>query len=432
MVGLLAVSLLALVIPRADPFGAREGAVEILTDDAAPLQTTLQASVASIVAIAPPPFGVGNLLLFRISAWLYAQTYRGVYVHVPFEDDEFCETCGKHGACIRLYLASPTTVLGEGHTSWGAMTKGQQERWAELDCNRFTASLRTWRTKAARKSGNIAGSLESVPWYAARVAVANATRWERVFNLGSNEVAITDPAARLLHHYVKKAERMKPDDPLFQAKGNLIQSKHWGTGELGPGLLELVPRFVEVLKRKAAGRLQRPAYFKPEWINIAVHVRKGDLAQVESNGRHRSTSWSASLLTSVLGILAAHVPASLTRNVHVFGQGEESGYADFRRLGATLHLDSLVSRSDPVEAMAGMATADILIKSGSSFSDIACIYSDGVCVGEWDGQGVAPPHNMYKNVSSTAFRDALLDLRGMRAKSSKHGFKGITVWSPIV
>lgn len=117
-----------------------------------------------------------------------------------------------------------------------------------------------------------------------------------------------------------------------------------------------------------------PDHREPGRLNVAVHIRRGDVATMKSadqgNWRIRfvSLDWFARAMAM---IVAAHPGARPL--FHVYSQGQPEDFAD---LGGTfdlrLHLDS-----GDQESLFNMSRADILVMSPSTFSFLAAILNEG-------------------------------------------------------
>jgi hypothetical protein len=118
--------------------------------------------------------------------------------------------------------------------------------------------------------------------------------------------------------------------------------------------------------------------FGSQDLNIALHVRRGDVVQENGTLRHphRYTSNAASL--RVLDCVLEGVDkAGRQAEVHLFSDGDPAGFQDFADRGISVHVSG-----STFSAFHHLASADILIMAKSSFSYVAALLCDGIKVYE--------------------------------------------------
>lgn len=123
------------------------------------------------------------------------------------------------------------------------------------------------------------------------------------------------------------------------------------------------------------GRWQHlPDHREPGRLNVAVHVRRGDVAAMkardEGNWRERfvAPDWFARIMERVCDEHRGERPF-----FHVYSQGAAEEFADLaRRFDLRLHLDA-----GEQESLLNMSRADVLVMSPSGFSYLAAILSTG-------------------------------------------------------
>jgi hypothetical protein len=125
------------------------------------------------------------------------------------------------------------------------------------------------------------------------------------------------------------------------------------------------PKFLSELREGFVWR--QPLVFKPSSMSIAIHVRRGDVADAggmdeAQNWRITSDQWYFSLMKH----LKWHWPGA---DMHVFssleGRWQDSDFDSYRQKGATVHLDG-----DTTEVWAHFSSADVLVMAKSSFSHV--------------------------------------------------------------
>ena len=125
----------------------------------------------------------------------------------------------------------------------------------------------------------------------------------------------------------------------------------------------------------AHGRWQHlPVHHEPGRLNVALHIRRGDVAAMKSRDqgnwrlRFLGLDWFAGVLATVLENHRAERPL-----FHVYSQGQPDDFADLGRgFDLRLHLDA-----GDQESLFNMSRADVLALSPSTFSFLAAILSQG-------------------------------------------------------
>ena len=125
----------------------------------------------------------------------------------------------------------------------------------------------------------------------------------------------------------------------------------------------------------AHGRWQHlPVHHEPGRLNVALHIRRGDVAAMKSRDqgnwrlRFLGLDWFAGVMATVLENHRAERPL-----FHVYSQGQPDDFADLGRgFDLRLHLDA-----GDQESLFNMSRADVLALSPSTFSFLAAILSQG-------------------------------------------------------
>jgi hypothetical protein len=123
------------------------------------------------------------------------------------------------------------------------------------------------------------------------------------------------------------------------------------------------------------GRWQHlPEHREPGRLNVAVHIRRGDVVAMKSRGqgnwqqRFVGADWFANVMLRVLEEHRDERPL-----FHLYSQGGAEEFADLgSRFELRLHLDA-----GEQECLLNMSRADVLVMSPSGFSYLAAILSRG-------------------------------------------------------
>ncbi len=145
---------------------------------------------------------------------------------------------------------------------------------------------------------------------------------------------------------------------------------------------------IKALFEAAPKRCDDKTDFDNEKINLAVHIRRGDIRPEESKDfavtdkRWMNSEYYENVLEGVCGCLSKEQRDKL--EIYLFSQGNPDEYKAFERFG---HINYRMD-TDPVKSFLCMIRADILVTSKSSFSYKPALLSDGVriCPAEfWHG-----------------------------------------------
>lgn len=137
----------------------------------------------------------------------------------------------------------------------------------------------------------------------------------------------------------------------------------------------------------ATARQKDKLIYKDDCINIAVHIRRGDIVIGQQNQnagltkRWLTTAYYVQILERIIKVLQE---CNKKYQIYIFSQGEQS---DFPELSNIEHLTYCLDMP-PRESFLHMVRADILITSKSSFSYKPALLSKGIriCPGDfWHG-----------------------------------------------
>ena len=124
--------------------------------------------------------------------------------------------------------------------------------------------------------------------------------------------------------------------------------------------------------------------FRPEELNVAIHIRRGDIVIGQESGEQGLTKrW---LTMDYYTDIAKGISEKTEKKPHfyIFSQGTESEYKVFEKYGKVTYCLDMLER----ESFLHMVRADILVMSKSSFSYNPALLSDGIriCPSEfWHG-----------------------------------------------
>jgi hypothetical protein len=187
--------------------------------------------------------------------------------------------------------------------------------------------------------------------------------WEAFFNLGASEAPaaetsrerIVDFGPASFFHLLKLFVAMPPQNA---PDGALIP-------HFGPTVLA---EFRHKYRANKPQRLPRSGR-----LIVALHVRR-HVAHDADHPYAMSLPRMAQLLTTVERVVAT---TGSTCEVRVYSQGKVEEFSDFVRPGVTLHLDT-----DPLDSLAGLIDADLVILSRGSFSYVAGLLSEGIVIAD--------------------------------------------------
>ena len=198
-----------------------------------------------------------------------------------------------------------------------------------------------------------------------------AEKWRRFLNLGGG--ADTDPVPATWDLVL--CPRVLLPEHLEEA-GRVPQSRVLVRTVLPYKIVDQAPEMYELIQeelRSWYASSPKPAlYFQPEMLNVAVHVRRGDLMR----GPHRSRVIPNARYVRAMSEVRALFPNRAVA-FHIYSEGDERAgrkeFAEFLRISdAALHLNE-----DVFSTFHHLVSADVLILSRSSFSYLAGIYSRG-------------------------------------------------------
>ena len=204
-------------------------------------------------------------------------------------------------------------------------------------------------------------------------------KWEYLLGLGENEIAA---AAILKNSTIKKVRLPRFDcNKDLNLIGNIINS-YKNTAVIfllaqDQGYERQCDTFTDLSKKffTAPARKNDKLFYRPGNFNIAIHIRRGDVAAMKANDnanweqRWLNNDYYVSVLKQVLSVLPEHDKVQ----VYLFSQGNSADFPEFAGFN-NIHYCLDVNAYD---SFVHMAYADLLISSKSSFSYKPALISKG-------------------------------------------------------
>lgn len=200
----------------------------------------------------------------------------------------------------------------------------------------------------------------------------DAKEWEDFFNLGKSEIAIDDIDTGSLNVvYI--------DQPLFiRFKPNtlyVVQHCHSfaDSGSNARLYSNIVDRLVE--KYRSSPKEKDQLFNKSEKVNIAIHVRRGDVSETGIHSeRYTNNLHYKSLLNSLIKMLNE---LKIGSSIHLYSQGSAKDFYDLEDFNIHYHLDECVFTT-----FDNIVEADVIIMSKSTFSYTAALLSKAIIIYE--------------------------------------------------
>jgi len=207
-------------------------------------------------------------------------------------------------------------------------------------------------------------------------------KWEALLGFGENETTA--------HSLLKDRSFKKRRLPRFNSEkkeeitliANIIASykkkKVFFLLEQDQGYMEQCGTAASLSKKffMAAARQENKLFYDPRQLNIAIHIRRGDIVSMKqsnkSNWEQRwlNNDYYAAVLKNVLAALS--LPAKTA--IYIFSQGHENDFPEFKQFNG-IHYCLDVNAYD---SFVHLVYADILISSKSSFSYKPALISKGI------------------------------------------------------
>jgi len=188
-------------------------------------------------------------------------------------------------------------------------------------------------------------------------------KWEFFTNLGFNELAVgqmkLDKLDIVQVGHPREVKKIK--NTLY-----VITDCH-KFADRNPNLyFKLLPKF----QQKYAESAEKPdLYFDQSKINVAIHIRRGDVTQEDSK-RYTSNRF---VLSITKGISSTLKDLGEEPVFHIYSQGDEEKFVSLVEDGTVFHLNEC-----PFTTFHHMVSADVLVMAKSSFSCSAALFSNGI------------------------------------------------------
>ncbi|MEQ8995314.1 MAG: hypothetical protein RID53_02280 [Coleofasciculus sp. B1-GNL1-01] len=223
------------------------------------------------------------------------------------------------------------------------------------------------------------------------LVTAGGYNWEEFFNFGDGEVVydeiIKDQTVKIVK--LPRVRWIKEDDYGQYVIGEIIKSAYPGSHILfqlqsdctAPNVYDHTPSS-EILRRKywnTRGKNPVECDFKDDGLNIACHVRRGDIVTTNDENVNLRKRWLENYyFIEVVNTIKTWLPDK-TCYIHIFSQGVKDNFQEFDQLNNVVyHLNE-----NQFKTFHSMVVADILILSPSSFSYKAGIISRGIKIAKY-------------------------------------------------
>jgi hypothetical protein len=119
--------------------------------------------------------------------------------------------------------------------------------------------------------------------------------------------------------------------------------------------------------------------FKQDRLNIAVHIRRGDILKLNKNEKNFQERWlDNKYFINIINAIKNLLPEA-NIDIHIFSQGNSSDFKEFEKIdNVVYHLDE-----DEYQTFHSMIVADILLLSPSSFSYFTGLISKGLKIAKY-------------------------------------------------
>jgi predicted Ser/Thr protein kinase len=194
-------------------------------------------------------------------------------------------------------------------------------------------------------------------------------RWEDFFNLGRGEVLVGDldvTKFRVVH--LKKARRFKRRRKTLY----VIPHCHDFCDNVPNVYRDIQKSFIHKYETSQSSEMRLND--GGGGIEIAVHVRRGDVSQGGDAKRYTDNHVILSRLNNIKRSLTT---TGEKVSIRVYSQGEVADFQEFLDMGATLHLNE-----DVFVTLNHLISADILLMAKSSMSYCAALLSKSIVVYE--------------------------------------------------
>jgi len=195
--------------------------------------------------------------------------------------------------------------------------------------------------------------------------------WEDYFNLGKDELTIGNIKRSCTIAHLKR-NLMK-----FRYKSNTLYSVfdcHLFADIYPDRYSRITDRFIE--KYMSSSKKAYNSYYEAGKINIAVHVRRGDVCLENVKTKHRYTDnlYYQSLLCKIISILNDF---NVDVSIHLYSQGSIEDFHELKEIDINYHLDECA-----LTTFYNLTSTDILVMSKSSYVYSAALLSKAIKIHE--------------------------------------------------
>ena len=227
----------------------------------------------------------------------------------------------------------------------------------------------------------------------------NSQGWEEFLGFGMGEIKYEDVVRNKKIKIVNLPWIKSTDDQGFQLLNTIIHKVYPEENILFH--LETNQNFFDQTQASETLRTKyfnykkiKPAfcYFDSNRLNIAVHIRRGDIVAMKNNneegGKKRWVEYTY-FLTILKTIYDCYDKQQIA--THIYSQGNENDFADFSLLpGVVFHIND-----DVYSTFHHLVMADILVTSPSSFSYKAGLISKGIKIAQYPWWHHIPEDNEW-------------------------------------
>lgn len=213
------------------------------------------------------------------------------------------------------------------------------------------------------------------------------SKWEEFLGFGEGELLYEDVINKKSIKIVKLPRvRWNTND----TKGHFIVSEIINYAYPGSNILFYIANDQSVYDYTIVKDILRTKYwnnkkknflkcdFRQDKLNIAVHIRRGDILQMNKKDKNFQQRWlDNTYFINIINTIKSQIYDNIV--IHIFSQGKIADFSDFEKIGNVVyHLDE-----DEYKTFHNMILADILIVSPSSFSYFAGIISPGLKIAKY-------------------------------------------------
>jgi hypothetical protein len=200
----------------------------------------------------------------------------------------------------------------------------------------------------------------------------SSKEWENFFNLGKDEVIINEidkPPLNVVHINHPLFISFKPNT-LY-----IVEHCHSFVDSNNNAKLysKLTDRFIE--KYQDSSKEDYKSFYEVGKINIAIHVRRGDVSKTgEHSERYTDSLYYKYLLNNIKSIL---IDLKIDSSIHLYSQGNIDDFHELKGLDINYHLDECVFTT-----FNNLVLSDVIIMSKSTYSYSAALLSKAIIIYE--------------------------------------------------